>query len=539
MATRAIVGRSVPHLAVMGAMLWLLPALAAQPPAGAPWFGVPLPPPFEVVPAVIVGTRGPRPVVVPPGDPSAPELTAAPIRADLDTIVAFSQDSRSRKEIGAGQLWGRVAGFPSATKTVAWAVQQFREAGIARVETQAFTQASNTPFWLPLSWEVRLLGDAAFGAGTRDVVLESAMPLAPSDIPGGALTAPLVFVGSGSPALLEHIDVRGKVAVQLVIPQAHMVFERDPVVPRAQALFKRGAVAVINVMRQPGNERARDFSNCGGPCFNVGGRDGHFLEQVLDGAARAGRGGAVRGRLTLASESRTGLSAENGVAVIPGSRSTEAIIVDAHADAWFDGAGDNADGLAVMVALARHFARPANQPERTMVFLASAGHHSPGLNGPRAFLAANADLASRAVLLLNIEHVAQRNFSPARSVAPDGYRETIADTGEAPIVAGVSNGSAFLNAMVEQGVDRYGVNFVSEASDMESGETGSFRSLDVARLTIMQAPPLYHTTGEGQTVISTPGLERIARFFAYFLKQVDRAPLEQINPPRPPQAALR
>ena len=39
----------------------------------------------------------------------------------------------------------------------------------------------------------------------------------------------------------------------------------------------------------------------------------------------------------------------------------------------------------------------------------------------------------------------------------------------------------------------------------------------------MQAPPLYHTTGEVLGVISTPGLERMARFFAYFVKESDKA----------------
>jgi hypothetical protein len=46
----------------------------------------------------------------------------------------------------------------------------------------------------------------------------------------------------------------------------------------------------------------------------------------------------------------------------------------------------------------------------------------------------------------------------------------------------------------------------------------------------MQGPPLYHTTGEVLDAISTPGLERAARFFAYFLKQVDQAPRARINP---------
>jgi hypothetical protein len=65
---------------------------------------------------------------------------------------------------------------------------------------------------------------------------------------------------------------------------------------------------------------------------------------------------------------------------------------------------------------------------------------------------------------------------------------------------------------------------------MQSGETGGFAAMPGAKLTVMQAPPLYHTTGETLDVISTPGLERIARFFAYFIKEVDKAPAAQINP---------
>ena len=66
---------------------------------------------------------------------------------------------------------------------------------------------------------------------------------------------------------------------------------------------------------------------------------------------------------------------------------------------------------------------------------------------------------------------------------------------------------------------------------MESGETGGYSGHERApRLTIIQAPPLYHTTGEVSDVISTPGLERIARFFAYFVKEVGKAPRVQVNP---------
>jgi len=505
-------------------------AVGQTPRTDGPWFGVHLPPRFGAEPAVLVGSRAPRVVNMPKGEARAAEFSGAAIRKDLETIVGFSKESRAVREIGSGQLWGRVSGFPSSAKTVDWAVRQFRDAGIADVKSQPIRQEANAAFWLPLSWEVRLLGDAAFGSGSADVVLESAMPLTPSEIKNNSLTAPLVYVGTANSSLVRHIDVRGKIAVQLSIPQGHMVFERSAVTSRAQDLMKRGAVAVLNLVRLPGNELSRDFSNCGGPCFNIGGRDGLFLETVLDRATQAGLHDKVSARLSLKTETRVGLQAQNGVAVIAGNKSDEAIIVDAHVDAWFEGAGDNADGLAVMVALARHFAKPANKPRRTLVFVASAGHHSPGINGPRNFTSANPDLAKQAVLVLNIEHVAQRNFSPARSVSEDGYRQAVADTGEAPIVVGVSNSAPFLNDLVQQGVVRYGANFVSEPSTMQSGETGGFAAIGAAKITVMQAPPLYHTTGEALDVISTPGLERIARFLAFFLKEIDAAPLQKINP---------
>jgi hypothetical protein len=406
----------------------------------------------------------------------------------------------------------------------------FRRAGINDAKLQPTRQDAKSSFWIPLSWQVKLVADPAFGAGSSDVVLESAMPLSPSDIPGGSVSAPLVYVGNGSAALLDRLDVKGKIAVQLVVPQAHMVFERERVVPQAQTLVKRGALAVINLMRQPGNELARDFSNCGGPCINVGGHDGHFVEQVLERAGAKGLAEKLRATVSLQTEARRGLTAANAVAMIPGSASDEVIILNAHYDGWFEGAGDNGDGLAVLIGLARHFARPDQRPRRTLAFVASAGHHTPGINGPRAFVAANPVLAAKAIMMVNIEHVAQRNFSPSRAVAPDGYREAIADSGEAPITAGITNGSPFLDHLFDQGVQRYGVNFVSDRSRMQSGETGGYAAIKGAKLTIMQAPPLYHTTGETLAAISKPGLERIARFFAYFVKEVDKAAAAQINP---------
>ena len=499
---------------------------AAPRPAGrndGPWFGVPLPP-RGAAPAVKVGTRPPRPAG---SSGQLSEFMGSLIKADVETVVGFARAGALQKEIGSGQMWGRIAGFPSGDRTVEWAVDEFRKAGIADVTTQAITQDQKASLWLPLSWKVTLIGEPSSGAGSSDVVLESALPVGPSNIANGSMIAPLVYVGAASPAVLRHIDVRGKIAVQLIVPQGHMLFERRAVDSRSEELMKRGAVGVFNLVRLPGNELSRDFSDCGNPCFNIGGRDGWFLESVLDRASQSGT--EVRARLDLQTRTYRGLKAMNGVARIRGA-SDETIVLNAHVDGWFDGAGDNGDGLAVLIALARHFAKPANRPQRTIVFVASAGHHTPGINGPRSFVAANPHLAKQAVMLVNIEHVAQRNFSPARTTSADGYREAVADSGEAPIAVGITNDSPFLQELIDAGPARFGVNFISERSTFQSGETGGWAGLNVAKVSVMQAPPLYHTTGEVTDVISTPGLERMSRFLAFFVKEAGKAARAQIVP---------
>lgn len=519
-------------LAVTAAACAELPG-ADAPAAQEPWFGVMLPPGLTPHALEVISDRPAAPAVVPSGEGRNTELAGGAIREHLEAIVGFSVESRASREVGDGLLWGRITGLPSGNRTVEWAAEQLRAAGIADVELQELTQAEGASIWLPLSWEVRVLGDEAFGVGSRDVVLESAMPLSAGGIGPDGLTAPLVYVGTASPAELARVDVRGKVAVQRVAPQGHTVFVRSPVGPRAEELLERGALAVLTVVDLPGNLRVRDMGCGGGLCFNLGGRDGLFLESVLGEAAAAGRPDAVRARIGVTSERRGGLSSVNAVAIVPGTtRPGEYVVVNAHADAWFDGAGDNGDGLAVMVGLARHFARPEMRPERSLVFVASAGHHTPGLSGPGGFVAMNPDIVEGAVLVINLEHTSQRHITPARSLHPDGHREWTMDAHEAPIVAGISNGSPFLDALVRRGIERYGTNFVSGPNPMASGEGGSYTRAGLPVFTTMQGPPMYHTTGEVLDMVSTPGLERMARFMAFFLQEVSRAPAAEISPAR-------
>ena len=509
-------------------VLWLTMALcaacvpvrlAAQ--GAGPWLGVTPPTAFEPhTPPVILGSEyGPRPAIVPTGEEGHTELRGSSIHADLATIVGFARESRETQELGRGQLWGRVTGLRSGERAMDWAAERLEAAGVPSVERQWFDQDEGAALWLSLSWEVRLLADPAFGPGTRDMVLESAMPAGGTELPPEGLTAPLVYVGTARASELARIDVRGKVAVQHITPKGHLFLERGPARTKAQELIRRGAVAVFNVVDLAGNMRMRDISGCGGPCFNIGGQDGRFLEELMDRATETGSGDQLRVHMELEAEERSGMRASNVIGVVPGE-SDENVVINAHVDGWFDGANDNADGMAIMLALAEHFSKPENRPARTLVFVASAGHHTPGLSGPRQLVALNPELIERNVLVINLEHVAARQLNPART-ATDGLRNLIADAGEGFLMNGVSNESPVLEQIIRSGGIRYGLNFVSEASSYNAGDNPR---VEAPVFQLIQGNPLYHTSGDTLDSISVPGLERVARFVAYFVKEVNEIP---------------
>lgn len=492
-----------------------LPAAAAA--QSSAWLGVTPPPGLSHPPQFSVladGRFGAPAMSVPAGEAADTELEGARIAALLDQIVGFSRQSRAHGEL----MWGRISGITGAEPTAMWVGEQFRAAGLTGVEVQRYEADANTSMWWPDHWEVRLLADPALGMGAGDIVLSSAVPVRGAQIPGGSMTAPIVFAGDAG-ALLD-VDVRGKIAVQRVKPASGAFGQRDAISTGSQELVRRGAIGVLNYIDQAGNMHVRDFSGCG-PCFNIGGADGAFLRELSDRATRQGKLGNLRVRMYLAARNRTGLYAHNTVGIVPGA-SSEVVIVNAHLDGWYDAAGDNGDGTAVLVALARHFAKPENRPARTLVFVASGGHHSTGLNGPAHFVRMNPELAGRAVLVLNLEHISQFEVDP----------ETFAlNRTEQSMGWGVTNMAPALLALTDRAKERYGFRLRPQYSTSVAGDLGGYAPLGVPRVQAIHAGPLYHTSGDVYESISVTGLERAARFYAFWVEGVTTMPRGEIDPP--------
>jgi hypothetical protein len=510
------------NLAVTAAAFCLMGGAASA----QAWFGVPTPgpvsppdkPTFHAGPA----SYGPAPAHVRPADDVRGALSGDKMMTDVRRIVDFSLERKAAGDL----LYGRISGLPGEKAVVDWAVARLKADGLRDAHAEPYV--SEAPLWLPVSYELRATTD-----GSPDVVLASAVPIRNRTVKPAVAEGPLVFVGRGSAAELANIDVKGKVAVVNVVPDDSLFAAREKGV--ARELEKRGAVGVINAVESPGNLLYYDnrYGCDAAPCFLVGGDDGAFLESVIGRAAKAGK--TVRMKLTLQAEERPNLTAWNGVATIPG-KSDEVVIVNAHADAWFDGADDNADGLAVQLALADYFAHRKEKPARTLVFMVSGGHHTAV--GAAAFIKAHPEIIKKTVLVMNLEHLAQIAVTQAARIdpaAPGGYAAGFwtANTTETTKQAGAVNASPYVWNLMGQASKRYGVVTSYEPTPSAPGDLGAYIRAGLPSAQLISSEVYYHSSGDTPSTISVPGLERAAAFYAGFIDDVAKAPRDKLKGPPP------
>ena len=485
------------------------------------WFGTPVPPPlsdprqpvmkyddvFEPVPFQFAHRPGRFDEL----------LDGAALKRDHKRIVGFSLES-----LNAGdKVWGRRAATPSFMQTIEWTVNEFRSAGLKNAAVESF--AVPAAMWVPQSWKVEVAGDPAFGAGTTTVTLQSAFPQpGGATIAGGTLTAPVVFVGRATEADLAGRDLKGKIAVVRVRPEPSLFGSAEQ--GAAARAVERGAVGVINAIEGPGNALYIDprFACGKAPCFIVGGQDGWFLEQVIGKAATAGLLDRLKISMQLSAEEKSGLTSANGIGFVPGA-SDKRIVINAHADGYFQGGDDNASGLAVLVGLARYFAKQP-QPKHTLMFVASGGHHGPG-NGPSALVAAHPELKSNTLLIVNLEHVAYLDIVRGKTRAPNNtgmtWETSVTDAAKA---VGVTNESPLLVDLWSYAPRCFGVATYLSAGPTVSGDLGGYRPLGVPMTQMIQSGTFYHSSGDVFEAVPAEGIERAARFHAFLIEQADRAP---------------
>jgi hypothetical protein len=386
---------------------------------------------------------------------------AALSAAERDPAPAITPDAiRGHVEFLASDLVeGRAAASRGYDVAAAYVAAQFRQAGLApRGDAEGYFQA------VPLLEATPVLpgsGAQLVRDDETDVFEYSTdyLPSADFTSASSTLTAPLVFAGFGveAPELghndLEAVDLKGRIAVIVSgAPAKFGLSERayySSTHTKWTALIARGAVGLITIdslvdaQRTPW-ERAvamswtpqmRWLDEEGRPQnaypelklrfrFNHGAAARLFetapatLDQVL-AAAEAGdvQGFELQGMMTLTAT--TGLrrtESANVLGLLPGSDphlKDEYIVITAHldhlgrgvavnGDAIYNGAHDNAVGVAILLEMARALRASSVKPRRSVLFAAVTAEEK-GLLGSD-FLANQAKArGERIVANLNID----------------------------------------------------------------------------------------------------------------------------------------
>ncbi|KRC34508.1 hypothetical protein ASE10_07300 [Lysobacter sp. Root76] len=316
------------------------------------------------------------------------------------------------------------------------------------------------------------------GATTALRFRDQFLPLLNYDQPEARVEAPAVFVAQAVHApKLRHddfagLDLRGKIAVLFGGAPARFAPDQRAFYAsteeKLRAVAERGAVGAVFVATT-GDEQtypwARSAEDWQRPGMRLRGSDGRAIDStpslrvvarvsaavadvLLSGnghtaaelyqATDAGRlrGFDLPGRIVLAARNTVApLESRNVVARLPGSDrrlSAEHVVFSAHldhvgigppvdGDAIYNGAIDNALGVAVMLEAARKLAAAPTPPRRSILFVAVTGEEK-GLLGAQWF--AQHPTVPAASLVANLNLDMPILLAPTRDVVPVGIEHS-------------------------------------------------------------------------------------------------------------------
>ncbi|HTI40949.1 MAG TPA: M28 family peptidase [Vicinamibacterales bacterium] len=441
----------------------------------------------------------------PAGDAVYADLDGMKIKGYINEITAISRKSRD----DGNQYWGRITGSPYDKMTSDWVAAQFKRIGL-ETRTQEFTDLPEQ--WWPTSWEVTAVGAQA-------VPMKTAFPLYRSVGTNGQVNLEPVWVGMGTAADFDGRDVRGKAVIAYGFPNPggrENTALTWGIVKRAE---EQGAAALFIVLGFPGNvmnepTAAGTQPPARMPIFMLGNQDGTALRQMIE----KNESPVIRFRLAV--ELRTGLKTATVWGVLPGA-TDENIAVMAHTDSFFEGAMDNASGMATLVALAEHYAKiPKGQRRRTMTFFTTSAHHSPsGQNASIRWIHNNMkQMWAKTALLVNCEHTAQ--------VATFLVGDTLYGSNQVSARRWFVGGSDQLKAIVMKNFKDYGMALFSRPEPRPGGELGQVFT-DAPSFHIIDQI-VYHTDMDTLDAVPAAGLEQSAHVFAKIIDDVNKVEMSAL-----------
>jgi len=435
------------------------------------------------------------------GDQGYAAIDGARLKGYVNDLTAMA---RRYRDNGHPQFWGRIIGTSADAENAEWLMEKLRALGLSDVHEQYFDLP---PQWMPRAWSVALT------AGGKTLPIDTAQPTYQAvGTPAGGMDLEAVYVGMASDADLKLArDVRGKAVFFYSTDTAS---RHAPIADNAvRRIGERGAAAIFIIQGIPGNERTQFYPvNSPVPTFSTGLKDGLAARDLIADAT----GPAPRIKISLEIDRTPGLKSGTVWATLPGTTDEEVMVV-AHRDGWFEGANDNAAGVATLLGLAEYFAKiPKAQRKRTIVFLGTTGHHNSSAESG-AWFAAHPEVFEKAALLLNCEHTGGMesgagNIRLSNAVAAFNWY----GTGER------------LAGIVAQAMDAFGVPSFPQSSPSPPGEIGRYYRY-APSVEIINGGYVWHSDQETADTISATGLAAVTRTYAKVISETESISLSEMR----------
>lgn len=344
--------------------------------------------------------------------PQIAAAAAATGPASNEEIFRWVQDMY---ELGRRDRYGyRMPGTKSDHEAAHYLADKLRQFGLSDVRLEPVPIAVA----FPDSWSLKLrTGDrieesathAAAREGRPRIDSEQAAP-AQQEIPcsfvrycrytaAEGVSAELVYVGEGSKADFDRVDVKGKIVVVDMVVGGIMptegptffTYDPDDTIkleagkakwpPKNhdssyQAAVARGAagwIGIVDIIGDDTNQYLHWFVRYELPAVTISSKDGRRLRETLKQTP-------TEGTITVTGTRGQGVT-YNVYGFIPGKRSDEYIVIKTHHDGW---ATNEASGSAVTLGVARTFATSGQKPERTLMFFFRSTHFGIGWSMGRA-----------------------------------------------------------------------------------------------------------------------------------------------------------
>jgi hypothetical protein len=314
-------------------------------------------------------------------------LVAIPaVRAEADAarlVAAMLSDTPIVEDLRelTDEFGGRATGSEANERSVAWAVERFKDAGV-----DARTEA----FEMPELWLEKSATAIVTGGGVHFSPRVAGMPFS-APTPEGGLTAPLVDAGVGEATDFERLGDAARGAFALItMPMLEDIPGLFAEYMAASAIeeraFAAGVAGIVYMGSRPGNQLYRHNASYGT------GNEHVMVVVERDAATRMVRlmeaGTALKLTVNLQLELGDAYTSHNVIGEIRGSeKPDEFVVIGAHLDSWDLGTGalDNGANVAMVIDVARQIRRLGLKPKRTIRFALWNGEEQ-GLYGSWAYV---------------------------------------------------------------------------------------------------------------------------------------------------------